>query len=84
MGGSPKGMGDQGSVQAPQDPVMKKTTRKESPSCLGRTCLKWSNNGELDSLDMAQVLERLAEVDRDLSANRSAAPDPPAGISTSD
>jgi hypothetical protein len=33
---------------------------------------------------MAQVLERLAEVDRDLSANRSAAPDPPAGISTSD
>ncbi|MEB3361458.1 MAG: hypothetical protein VKI42_04965 [Synechococcaceae cyanobacterium] len=35
-------------------------------SCLGRTCLKWSSNGELTSLDFHLVMERLAQVDQEL------------------
>jgi len=31
-----------------------------SRSCLGRTCLKWSADGELSALDLGLVLERLA------------------------
>lgn len=35
-------------------------------SCLGRTCLKWSSDGELTSLDLHLVMERLAQVDQQL------------------
>ena len=35
--------------------------------CLGRTCLKWSANGELTSIDLLLVLERLAQVDQQVS-----------------
>ncbi|MEB3276303.1 MAG: hypothetical protein VKM92_04975 [Cyanobacteriota bacterium] len=31
--------------------------------CLGRTCLKWGADGELTALDLALVMERLAQVD---------------------
>ena len=37
-------------------------------SCLGRTCLKWQENGELTDLDLRLVLERLAQVDQDVTA----------------
>ncbi len=37
-------------------------------SCLGRTCLKWGDDGELTALDMALVMERLALVDQDVAA----------------
>ena len=37
-------------------------------SCLGRTCLKWSADGDLTALDLELVLERLAEVDQDVAA----------------
>lgn len=36
--------------------------------CLGRTCLKWSSDGELTALDLCLVLERLAQVDPELTA----------------
>ena len=39
-----------------------------TPSCLGRTCLKWQPNGELAALDLQLVLERLALVDQDANA----------------
>jgi hypothetical protein len=35
--------------------------------CLGRTCLKWSADGELTSIDLLLVLERLAQVDQQVS-----------------
>lgn len=45
-------------------------------SCLGRTCLKWSANGELTALDLNLVLERLAEVDHELTAMHPSQLDP--------
>ncbi len=44
------------------------TIQNASGSCLGRTCLKWSADGELTALDLSLVLERLAQVDREVSA----------------
>lgn len=41
-------------------------------SCLGRTCMKWGSDGELTALDMNLVMERLAQVDQDVSALRQA------------
>jgi hypothetical protein len=32
-------------------------------NCLGRTCMKWSKDGELTDLDFQLVLQRLIEVD---------------------
>lgn len=34
-------------------------------TCLGRTCLKWGDDGELTSVDLLLVLERLAQVDQE-------------------
>jgi hypothetical protein len=49
------------------------TTRTVNPSsCLGRTCLKWRPDGELTSVDLSLVLERLAEVDQELTGSRDA------------
>jgi hypothetical protein len=36
--------------------------------CLGRTCLQWSADGELTSIDLLLVLERLAQVDQQVSS----------------
>jgi len=33
------------------------------PDCLGSTCLKWGNDGELTSVDLRTVLERLCAHD---------------------
>ena len=33
-------------------------------SCLGRTCLQWSADGELTAFDLHLVLDRLAQVDQ--------------------
>ena len=35
--------------------------------CLGRTCLKWTADGELTTLDLSLVLQRLARVDQEVS-----------------
>ncbi len=37
-------------------------------SCLGRTCLKWRDDGELSDRDAQLILQRLAEVDRQVLA----------------
>lgn len=36
-------------------------------TCLGRTCLKWTSDGELSPLDLALVMGRLAQVDQELA-----------------
>ncbi len=43
-------------------------TRNQATTCLGRTCLKWGADGELTALDFDLVMERLAQVDRDVAA----------------
>jgi hypothetical protein len=45
----------------PAAPVAAGTT------CLGRTCLKWGADGELSALDLSLVLERLAQVDQEVT-----------------
>ncbi|MDM7952755.1 MAG: hypothetical protein QUV07_06020 [Cyanobium sp. CZS 25K] len=37
-------------------------------SCLGRTCLKWGDNGELSDGDAQLILQRLVQVDRQAAA----------------
>ncbi|WP_255012787.1 hypothetical protein [Cyanobium sp. BA20m-p-22] len=39
--------------------------------CLGRTCLKWSADGELTSVDLLLVLDRLAQVDQEVTDLRT-------------
>jgi hypothetical protein len=46
-----------------------------STSCLGRTCMKWGDDGELTSVDLLLVLERLAQVDLEVTGLRSDSPD---------
>lgn len=41
-----------------------------SSTCLGRTCMKWSSDGELTALDLCLVLERLAKVDQEVTGLR--------------
>jgi hypothetical protein len=36
-------------------------------SCLGRTCLKWGADGELTARDLNFVMERLAQVDQQVT-----------------
>ncbi len=54
-----------------------------SRTCLGRTCLKWSADGELSSLDLSLVLERLAQVDQEVTglSQNSLDPEPCPSIS---
>ena len=40
-------------------------------TCLGRTCMKWSSDGELTALDLCLVLERLAQVDQEVTGLRT-------------
>ena len=35
----------------------------EPSSCLGRSCMKWGENGELSPIDLHNILERLCAVD---------------------
>ena len=50
------------SIKAPSLPASV-TTDWLSSTCMGRTCLKWSADGELTALDLGLVLRRLAQVD---------------------
>jgi hypothetical protein len=43
-------------------------TAPVAADCLGRTCLKWSADGELTSIDLLLVLDRLAQVDQQVSS----------------
>ena len=40
-------------------------------NCLGRTCLKWSADGELASVDLLLVMERLAQVYQEVTGLRT-------------
>lgn len=40
----------------------------EVKDCLGRTCLKWGADGELTAQDLSLVLDRLAQVDQQVTA----------------
>lgn len=40
---------------------------KAAENCLGRTCMKWTASGELSTLDLQGVLQRLAQVDVEAS-----------------
>lgn len=60
--------------EVPSAPAPKDWT---GASCLGRTCMKWRDDGELSDNDAHLILQRLVEVDRqalallDRSAERS-------------
>jgi hypothetical protein len=54
----------------PGAPEMQNSSSHHGGSCLGRTCLKWRHDGELASGDLELVLERLAQVDQDMAAER--------------
>jgi len=48
---------------------MTDSIHRPGPSnCLGRTCLKWGDDGELTPLDLSLVMERLAQVDQEVAA----------------
>ncbi|WP_216900297.1 hypothetical protein [Synechococcus sp. CCY 9618] len=38
-------------------------------SCLGRTCMKWRDDGELSELDVELILQRLIAVDEQAGAH---------------
>ncbi|MCP9831393.1 hypothetical protein KBY80_08360 [Synechococcus sp. JJ3a-Johnson] len=38
---------------------------------MGRTCMKWSADGELTDLDLQLILERLGQVDHQISNDRT-------------
>ncbi|MEI7953474.1 MAG: hypothetical protein WCH37_12495 [Synechococcaceae cyanobacterium ELA182] len=58
------------SIQTPTAPAPVATDWLGS-TCLGRTCLKWSADGELTALDLGLVLERLAQVDQEVTGLRT-------------
>lgn len=43
--------------------------------CLGRTCLKWSADGELTALDFTLVMQRLAQADPEVTDLQSVTSD---------
>lgn len=55
--------------------VFKQPSRQAPPAasgavdCLGRTCLKWGADGELTAQDLSLVLERLAQVDQQVTTH---------------
>lgn len=49
-------------------PAAPVATAPVAADCLGRTCLKWSADGEITSIDLLLVLERLAQVDQQVSS----------------
>jgi hypothetical protein len=54
------------STQTPTPPATL-STDWPGMTCLGRTCLKWGDDGELTSVDLLLVLERLAQVDQEMT-----------------
>jgi hypothetical protein len=48
---------------SPLQPRPEGQPRPDREACLGRTCMKWSADGELTDLDFQLILERLGAVD---------------------
>ena len=44
--------------------------------CLGRSCMKWGDDGELSPLDLQAILERLSAVDEQASGLMDCSLDP--------
>ena len=44
--------------------------------CLGRSCMKWGEDGELSPLDLQTILERLSAVDEQASGLMDCSLDP--------
>lgn len=53
---------------------MPRTEESRTPSCLTRTCLKWTRDGELSAEDKRLVLNRLLEVDRPMAESFACRP----------
>jgi hypothetical protein len=51
----------------------------EDDTCLGRTCMKWSGDGELNRQDVALILQRLCREDAQVCEILEAAESPEAG-----
>ena len=53
--------------------VINQQVHARSPveTCMGRTCMKWSADGELTDLDVQLILERLGQVDHQISNDRT-------------
>lgn len=43
----------------------------ERDDCLGSTCMKWTASGELSSVDLGLIMERLSSVDANLKGTSS-------------
>ena len=48
----------------------------EASGCLGRSCMKWGEDGELSPLDLQAILERLSAVDEQASTLMDCSLDP--------
>ena len=47
------------------------TYRNEAETCLGRTCMKWGVDGDLNPLDLELVMQRLAQVDQEVEEDQA-------------
>ena len=48
----------------------------DASSCLGRSCMKWGDDGELSPLDLQAILARLSAVDEQASGLMDCSLDP--------
>jgi hypothetical protein len=46
------------------------TYPNEAETCLGRTCMKWGADGDLNPLDLELVMQRLAQVDQEVEESQ--------------
>jgi hypothetical protein len=49
------------------------TYPNEAETCLGRTCMKWGADGDLNPLDLELVMQRLAKVDNEVEGDQALA-----------
>jgi hypothetical protein len=49
------------------------TYPNEAETCLGRTCMKWGADGDLNPLDLELVMQRLAKVDLEVEGDQALA-----------
>ncbi len=48
----------------------------DASGCLGRSCMKWGEDGELSPLDLQTILQRLSAVDEQASSLMDCSLDP--------
>jgi hypothetical protein len=56
--------------EARSSPMATSTYRNEAETCLGRTCMKWGADGDLNPLDLELVMQRLAQVDHEVEESQ--------------